>query len=816
MTMSRFLKVSCLIVVGGLLCMGLGLFTFRVALLEMLMADQLGKHGLPLQSVAIPELSAQALRIQDLVAGKQNELRVQQLNVTWDMPGLLLGQPPVIEVSGAHGVFDWNPQQASPDRIPSPFSGTRGSVVLPVLPVVVVKDAQIRLRLPAGETTISITGGIEQRQGGSQIVRLDAVAAGVLGQGASQIRANWDRQGNIEGKIQLTQGRLDLPGIRVASITGETAFKLSAMTIQQLRTQFVLEGMQARLPALAGSVFNKASNERLGMTIERILLSGDIEGKPMKGSFDARLDNGRLDAGALAVQHLSVHFPLQVTLNGRDWYIGLREAAQIKLEQTKQPVFPIRLQTPLAFTIPRADVNLSRSAQGVELTHDVVVQPARFDLSVQAAESVSVVVQGLPGKLALTGKLDAQQRYQGKYQLTDWSFVLPQWHVRLQPVSATLSWGDSEEDRWLDLNPVRVEHTLPEPQFSPLTVSASMRHQPDAAEKSYVLDLTGKLPGLDVLKITGQVSPDGEQGVVKAAIGPIRFVPQGVQPGQLFPVLKELEHVSGLVGAHASIKWSDRRIRDSQGEMTVQQLSLTHPAVSLRDANMSLTLQNWLSLRSPPQQLITIHELDFGMPIRNVLMAYQLETDKSTRIALDKAQFSVMEGTVSVKPVVIDPLAPRSEVVVHINAIDLATFFEMIQVEGLTGTGHVSGDIPITLERDQVTIRNGQLAATAPGTLRFKSDKAVQMLADAGEEVNLLMQALQDFQYSELTLRLDKSATHDLTAQLSILGHNAAIRDGQPFRLNIKLESNIDKILRAISQGYDLSSRVLHGSFSLH
>ena len=85
-------------------------------------------------------------------------------------------------------------------------------------------------------------------------------------------------------------------------------------------------------------------------TIERILLSGDIEGKPMKGSFDARLDNGRLDAGALAVQHLSVHFPLQVTLNGRDWYIGLREAAQIKLEQIKQPVFPIRLQTPLAFT----------------------------------------------------------------------------------------------------------------------------------------------------------------------------------------------------------------------------------------------------------------------------------------------------------------------------------------------------------------------------------------------------------------------------------------------------------------------------------
>ena len=797
--------------------MGLGLFTFRVALLEMLIADQLGKQGLPLQSVMITELSVQALGIQDLVAGKRNELRVQHLNVTWDMPGLLWGRPPVIEVSGVKGVFDWNPQQATPARIPSSFSGKRVPVILTGLPVVVIRDAQIRLRLPAGETTVSIAGGIEQGQDGSQRVHLDAVAAGVLGQGTSQIRANWDKQGNITGKIELTQGRLDMPEARIASITGETAFKLSAMTIRQLRTQFVLEGMQVRLPASAASASVKAGNERLGMTIERTILSGDVEGKPMKGSFDVYFDNSRLDAGSLAVQHLSAHFPMQVTQNGSGWHIGLREAAQIKLEQIKQPVFPVRLQTPLAFTIPRADVNLSRLAQGgVELTHDVVIQPARFDLSVQAAESVSVAMQGWPGKLALTGKLDAQQRYQGKCQLTDWSFMLPQWHVRLQPVSATLNWGYSEEDRWLDLNPMRVEHTMSEPLFSPLTVSASIRHRSDAAKETYVLDLIGNLPGLDVLKITGQVSPNGEQGAIKAAIGPVRFVPHGVQPGQFFTALKELDNVSGLIGAHASIKWSDRRIRGSQGEMTVQQLSLTHPAVSLKDASMSLTLQNWMPLQSPPQQLITIHELDFGMPIRNVLMAYQLETDKSTRIALDKAQFSIMEGTVSLKPVVIDPIALRSEVVVHINAIDLATFFEMIQVEGLTGTGHVSGDIPITLERDQVTIHNGQLATTAPGTLRFKSDKAVQMLADAGEEVNLLMQALQDFQYSELTLRLDKSATHDLTAQLSLLGHNPAIRDGQPFRLNIKLESNIDKILRAISQGYDLSTRVLHGSFSLH
>ncbi len=815
--MSRFLKMSCLIVVGSLLCIGLGLYGYRVTVLERLIAKQLGQQGLPLQSVTISELSVNALHIQDLVAGKQNELRVQHLSVTWDMPGLLFGQPPVIEVTGVQGVFDWNLQPVSSDRIPSQFSGARGPIVLPWLPVVVIKDAQIRLRLPIGEMTISISGGIEQGQGGSQVVRLSAVAAGALGQGVSQIHVNWDKQGNVEGRIEVAQGRLDLPDVRIASIAGETVFKLSAMAIQRMHTQFVLEDMQIRPPILAGTTSFKVGNERVGMTIDRILLSGEIGGKPMQGSVDVRLDDGRLDVGTLGVQQISAHFPLRVASTGSDWQIGLREAAGIKLKQAKQPVFPIHVQTPLEFTIPRADVNLSRLAGGVELTHDVVIHPARFDLSVQAAESLSVAVQGLPGSMALTGKLDAQQRYQGKCQLTDWSFMLPQWHVWLKPFSATLSWGDSAQDRWLDLSAMRLEHQVSEPQFAPLTVSASIRHRPDAVEEaSYVLELTGKLPGLDALKITGHVSPDGEQGVVKAAIGPVRFVPHGAQPGQIFPALAELQDVSGLIGAHASIKWSDRHIRDSQGEITVQQLSLTHPSGALKDGNMSLKLQNLLSPRSPPQQLITIQNLDMGMPIRNVLMDYQLETGKSTHLTLDKMQFSMMEGTISMKPVVMDPIAARSDIVVHIDAIDLATFFEMIQVEGLTGTGHVSGDIPIMLERNQVTIRDGQLAAMAPGTLRFKSDKAVQMLADAGEEVNLLLQALQDFQYSELTLHLDKSATHDLTARLSLLGRNPAIKNGQPFRLNIKLESNIDKILRAINQGYDLSTRVLHGSFSLH
>lgn len=82
--------------------------------------------------------------------------------------------------------------------------------------------------------------------------------------------------------------------------------------------------------------------------------------------------------------------------------------------------------------------------------------------------------------------------------------------------------------------------------------------------------------------------------------------------------------------------------------------------------------------------------------------------------------------------------------------------------------------------------------------------------------MNLLLQALQNFHYSELSLHLDKSVTHDLVVKLSLLGNNPDVKDGRAFRLNINLETDIGKILQTINQGYNLSHEILQGSFRMH
>lgn len=333
---------------------------------------------------------------------------------------------------------------------------------------------------------------------------------------------------------------------------------------------------------------------------------------------------------------------------------------------------------------------------------------------------------------------------------------------------------------------------------------------------TYLLNVTAGVPGLRYLKLTAEHAPENGEGKLTVQLTPLRFKPKGLQPSAIFPVLDAFENVTGSVSANAHMDWKKQGVSHSHGKVDLQGISFKHEAASVNDLNARLSLNDLIALSSPPAQRITVRRIDPGVPLENLHMSYQIKPAKLPRLALEDMHFSMMDGTVSLAPAVIDPASPRSHLRILIDHINLDTFFDLINVKGLTGTGYLSGDVPITLEKKRVLITNGHLSAEAPGVLRFQSEKAAQFLTGAGEEMNLLLQALQDFHYSELALNLDKSVEQDLIAKLSLLGNNPDVKEGRSFRLNIKLETDIDKILDTINQGYNLSHEILRGSVKLN
>jgi len=823
--MSKHLSIFLLAIAGFIIVAGITLYALRNPLLETLISDQLRKQGLPLQSIEVLEVSPNSFQLQDLTAGARQELRIGQIRVHWDLLDLLAGKPLSIELSGLQVKLDlsdeYPPWRTLQPKTPSKQEGI--GMIPSWLPIFSLRDSAIHIHSATGDLTVVLSGDIGQRQADRQTMRFSAVASGSLGQAQILLTATLSAQGNMQGKVIISEGELNLPEAKIDRFAGEATFVLAAMRPEQIHVEFELSDTDLSGQEALKSVLQQSNQgvDALSLPkigIEQITFRGGI--RKATDTWSGTLDLGAtgilVAAGPLHIQQASLSLPMQINFDQNNGRLGLRNPAQVKVSKMN-PIDTLSFRNPLGFSFPQADFEWVKHSQSIVLKHDITVTPTKFTLLTKQEKSSPLEAQIQPGTITLNGKLDENKQYQGQFAINDASVLLPQSRIQLKDISANLHLGATAAENAASVTIGQLQHLIPEPLFKAFSFSANLKPKfVDGKPMAYILDGVGGVPGLPYFKLTGRHVPDSGNGMLKLAITTLNFVPNRLQPETLSPALTSLEAVTGAIKANAQINWSKHGIRSSSGVLDVKNLSFTHEAGKISDLNVILNLNNLLSLSSLPQQIITIRNIDAGIPLENLLVSYQIESVDLPRIALEKARFSMMDGLISLESTVIDPAATHSNLFVHIDNIDLATFFELIQVEGLTGTGHLDGHIPIMLAGDQITISDSHLNAKAPGILRFKSEKASQLLADAGEEMNLLLQAMQDFHYTELSLSLDKSAKHDLIAKLSLLGSNPNIKKGQVFRLNIKLESNIDKLLVPIRQGYHLSHDLLRGSFRLH
>ena len=167
-----------------------------------------------------------------------------------------------------------------------------------------------------------------------------------------------------------------------------------------------------------------------------------------------------------------------------------------------------------------------------------------------------------------------------------------------------------------------------------------------------------------------------------------------------------------------------------------------------------------------------MRRIDPGVALDDIAIRFQVQPGDPPRLGIERGQIGLSGGRVLLHDLLLDPAAPRLDLPLEVVDLDLAELFRILDIEGLSGSGRLSGRIPIRIEGETVIIADGRLATAAPGTLRFQSSQARQALAGAGESADLMLRALQDFRYDNL-------------------------------------EGNTDRLAAALSQAYGLSNRML-------
>jgi hypothetical protein len=294
------------------------------------------------------------------------------------------------------------------------------------------------------------------------------------------------------------------------------------------------------------------------------------------------------------------------------------------------------------------------------------------------------------------------------------------------------------------------------------------------------------------LEATGTFNGDKGRGSAAITLGPIAFRRGGLQPADLVPPLRGMvDAVEGSLSAKGTMRFSagefapdlHLQLKDLEFEAAGAQVSKLSGAAQF--------VQLWPPA-TPPHQAITATVTVAGLPPAKLRIEGQLAGKPALK--LETASLEVAGGTITLEPFSLAPTALTFDTALDVAGVDLAEITKLLQIDGLSGSGRLSGRVPLAIDRGSVTIAQGRLAAEIPGVLRYAPKNPPTEIAAAGQSVALVLQALSDFHYDALTLELEKAAQGQGTLLLHLDGRNPAVMNGQAFRFNIRVESNFDRL----------------------
>lgn len=351
-----------------------------------------------------------------------------------------------------------------------------------------------------------------------------------------------------------------------------------------------------------------------------------------------------------------------------------------------------------------------------------------------------------------------------------------------------------------------------------LAATTSLRH-PQLLPQSWRLD-TRLNGGLEDFDIEGEVSSSaGARATVD-----FRFPFQGIPELDLAMVSSgakgaralaetfvawpgDLEIAEGSVSADLGLRFPPEGTR-LQGTISFDNLGGVFQRMAWTGAQGSLGLELGADRLAAQTSGLTLDSINPGIALRDIRVTgnYRstLQRMAGGTLTLDRASAELLGGDVRVEPGAWQLSDLPLQVPLELTGIELAELMKVYPAEGLEGSGKLEGTVPLRIDSAGVSIDSGNIQALAPGgTLKLPAERLRAMARD-NEAMSLVVQAMENFNYSVLNSTVDYDQDGTLVLGLRLEGSSPEVRDGHPIVLNINLEEDIPALLTSLQ----LSGRV--------
>jgi hypothetical protein len=439
----------------------------------------------------------------------------------------------------------------------------------------------------------------------------------------------------------------------------------------------------------------------------------------------------------------------------------------------------------------------------IEWQHHLNAILPAFEVSVTAGE-VPVRLAAEAEALQLELASGADGLGSGRVVLSGGAVQWPAYQLRASGIGAEaqLAGGGLDPGRPLPISVAAIVHEGAPAWFAPLSLQGSLRPEGDQITFEATV---GPGTGVVAMHVRGRHDLASAEGQAQLDLSPVDLAPGQVQPGQLSPWLGDMvQDVSGRLALDGTVGWGTGDLRADLA-LLVEGLAFGSGPARFEQVNGVIALDRLAPPSTPPGQQLAVGLVNIGLPLTNGLLTFDLEPG---RLLVEQLRWQFAEGRIRAAPFTIGSEGMQFSTTLTAERLHLNQIFALAQLDGLTGEGTMHGTLPITVSGSEATITGGELVSDRPGWVRYRPDEAPAALQAGGENVNLLLQALENFRYETLRLTIDGRTDGDMDVRLHIAGANPDLYGGHPIEFNLNLEGALADVVRAGLTGYQIPERI--------
>ena len=297
-------------------------------------------------------------------------------------------------------------------------------------------------------------------------------------------------------------------------------------------------------------------------------------------------------------------------------------------------------------------------------------------------------------------------------------------------------------------------------------------------------------------------------GDATASIERITLAPGPFRLEQIFPVLHGMvSEAEGTIDLSAQARWLGSDLQTG-ARLQVELDRVATSEWSAEALSGAIDFDSLFPLTTPPDQEIRIGRLDIGLPVTNGRVRAQLKRDGVIEGRI--TGLDIFGGRIESDRFVFDPGSGDFSVVLHATGLRLDEVLASAEFGSLTSTGELSGDIPLRVTNGEVAISGGELRATSGGgVIVYTPGQGGAQVGAANDAMALVLEALENFHYDDVVMRVDEGAAEEMELRFSLSGRNPDLYDGKPLVLNITLSGPLQEILNRGRETLTLPTDIL-------